>query len=65
MPNFEDDDLGDELGDALNSSMTRIARCMKNGISPEDCALQLMDDPEFMSQLGEDEMDKIDREYDD
>jgi hypothetical protein len=41
----------DNLGDALYDKMDFIPRCMKKGLSPLDCALKLMKDKEFMSQI--------------
>lgn len=41
----------DNLGDALYDKMGFILRCMKGGLSPLDCALKLMKDKEFMSQI--------------
>lgn len=56
---LEDNDIefdSDNLGDALRDNMEFILQCMKDGMSSLDCAVELRNDEEFMSQITDDFM---------
>jgi len=51
---LEDEDIEydeDNLGDALRDKGEFLLQCMKDGMKPMDCAVELMSDEEFMNEL--------------
>ncbi len=57
----------DNLGDALRDQMDFILQCMKDGWNPLDCAVELINDEEFMSHIRDEDDDDYEdfEDYDD